>query len=111
MPAPEGDVVMALTPRQASYLRSLAHALDPVVRVGANGLTDAVIEKTDRELEIHELLKVKIDGDRDGVREAAAKLSSGTASDVAQIIGKVVVLYRRRKKRPEIRLPADPQPR
>ena len=50
---------MALTSRQARHLRALAHPLDPVVRVGQAGLTDAVIDKTDKELEIHELLKVK----------------------------------------------------
>jgi RNA-binding protein len=97
---------MALTPRQASYLRALAHALEPVVRVGSAGASDAVVDKTDRELENHELLKVKVDGDRDVVRAVAERLASGTGADVAQIIGKVVVLYRRRRKKPTIRLPA-----
>lgn len=101
---------MALTTRQSRFLRSLAHPLDPVVRVGAAGVTDAVIDKTDKELEIHELLKVKIDADRDEVRTCAASLASATRSDVAQIIGKVVVLYRRRAKKPTIRLPAEPSP-
>ena len=55
---------MPLTPRQSRQLRALAHDLDPVVRVGGAGVTDAVIDKTDKELEIHELLKVKIDADR-----------------------------------------------
>lgn len=99
---------MPLTTRQARYLRSLAHALDPVVRVGGNGLTDAVIEKTDVELEIHELLKVKVDADREELKAISAKLSEATGADVAQIIGKIVVLYRRRKKKPTIRLPKDP---
>lgn len=96
---------MALSPRQARYLRSLAHALEPIVRVGANGVTDAVVAKTDAELEHHELLKVKVDGDRDVVADAAERLSKGTRGDLVQIIGKTVILYRRRKKEPSIRLP------
>lgn len=97
---------MALTPRQARYLSSLAHALDPVVRVGQNGVTDAVVDKTDKELENHELIKVKIDADRDGVKAAAEALTSGTHGDLVQIIGKMAILYRRRSKKPTIRLPA-----
>jgi RNA-binding protein len=101
---------MALTPRQARYLRSLAHALDPVVRVGANGVTDAVVAKTDAELENHELIKVKVDGDRQVVAEAAERLTTGTRSGLVQIIGKTLILYRRRKKLPEIRFPKEPAP-
>lgn len=97
---------MSLTPRQARFLRSLAHPLDPVVRVGAAGVTDAVVDKTDKELEIHELIKVKVEAERDEVRDAAERLSSATRAEVAQVIGKVVVLYRKRAKKPTIRLPA-----
>ncbi|MEZ4240052.1 MAG: YhbY family RNA-binding protein [Myxococcota bacterium] len=61
----------ALTAKQARHLRALAHHLDPVVRVGAAGVSDAVVEKTVEELEIHELIKVRIDGDRDEVRDGA----------------------------------------
>lgn len=100
---------MALTPRQARYLRSLAHALEPVFRVGANGVTDAVVAKTDAELENHELLKVKVDGDRDVVADTADRLCKGARGELVQIIGKTVILYRRRKKQPTIRLPKDPE--
>ncbi len=108
--APDADSHLrttALTPRQARYLRGLAHDLDPVVRVGAAGVSDAVVDKTDKELEIHELLKVKVDADRDGVKAAAEALAKGTGAGVAAIVGKVVVLYRRRLKKPSIRLPVD----
>ncbi|MEQ1502718.1 MAG: ribosome assembly RNA-binding protein YhbY [Myxococcota bacterium] len=96
---------MPLTSAQTRHLRALAHHLDPVVRVGSAGVTDAVIDKLDKELEIHELLKVKIDADRDGVKEAGDKLAASTRSQIAQVIGKVVVLYRRRADQPSIELP------
>jgi RNA-binding protein len=94
-----------LTSRQARTLRALAHHLSPTVYVGGAGVTDAVVDKADKELEIHELVKVRIDADRDGVREAGRRLASGARAEVAQVIGKVVVLYRRRAKKPTIRLP------
>lgn len=101
---------MPLTSRQTRHLRALAHHLDPVAHVGAAGVTDAVLDKVDKDLEAHELLKVKVDGDRDAVKAAAERLAAGTSSEVAQVIGKTIVLYRRRKKKPTIRLPKDPKP-
>jgi RNA-binding protein len=98
------ESVVSLTSRQARQLRALAHHLDPVVRVGSAGVTDAVIDKTDKELEIHELVKVRIDGDRDEVQADGDKLASATRAEIAQRIGKVVVLYRARKEKPTIRL-------
>lgn len=96
---------MALTGKQARHLRALAHSLNPVVMVGDKGLTDEVATATDEALEHHELIKVKVDGDRDDVKAAAAFLTERTGSELAQIIGKTVVLYRPRKKKPEIKLP------
>lgn len=96
---------MALTGKQARHLRSLAHALKPVVMVGDKGLTAEVERATSEALESHELIKVKIDGDRDDVKEAAAHLAEACGAEVAQIIGKTVALYKARSKKPTIRLP------
>lgn len=97
---------MSLTSKQTRHLRALAHHLSPTVQVGGRGVTDAVIAKTDEELEHHELIKVKCtDADRQELKEAAAALAAGTGAAVAQIIGKTVVLYRAREKDPEIELP------
>lgn len=100
---------MPLSSRQTRHLRALAHPLDPVVHVGAAGVTDAVIDKTDKDLEAHELVKVKVDADREEVKAAAERLAGATRSEVAQIIGKTIVLYRRRKKKPTIQLPKEPR--
>ncbi len=96
---------MALTSRQARHLRALAHHLKPVAWVGAAGVTDAVVAKVDAELTLHELIKVRIEGTREEVRAGADRLASATGSDVAQVIGRIGVLYRRRKKKPAIQLP------
>lgn len=97
---------MDLTGKQRRHLRSLAHHLDPVVTVGKEGVTDAVLTKLNVELELHELLKVKITQNApESVKDTAVVLGERSGAAVAQTIGRTAVLYRRRKEKPEIRLP------
>jgi RNA-binding protein len=97
---------MPLTGKQARHLRALAHHLDPVVHVGAAGLTDAVAEKVATELDNHELIKVKVGQNSAlGAREMAPLLAERTGSEVAQVIGRMVVLYKARAEKPTIVLP------
>ena len=97
---------VSLTPRERTALKGRAHALSPVVQVGHAGLTDAVIKETDRALTAHELIKVRVgDGAEDDVDTLATGLAAGTQSAVVQTIGHIVVLYRRRNKKPDIVLP------
>jgi len=49
--------------KQRQYLKGLAHALEPVVRVGRGGASPSVIEETKRSLAAHELIKVRIEND------------------------------------------------
>jgi RNA-binding protein len=98
--------LVPLTGRQKSFLRSLAHKLKPVVQIGHQGVTESVLAAAVVALERHELIKVKVSGEGDiEVTEIAPQLEQGTHSQVAQIIGHTVVLYRRRDKDPKIVLP------
>ena len=54
---------MTVTSKQRQFLRGLAHPLEPVVRVGKGGVTDAVVEETKKSLAAHELIKVRIESD------------------------------------------------
>jgi RNA-binding protein len=96
-----------LTPKQRRYLRSLAHHLDPVVQVGAAGLSEAVLAKVDAEMECHELIKVRVNqGCPLAPAEAGAVLARASGAGLVQVIGRVVILYRRRREEePGIRLP------
>lgn len=77
-------------------LKRIAHHLDPVVLVGEQGVTDALLAETNRALDDHELIKVRIHaGDRDARREMAQALARACRADIVQTIGKVVVLFRR----------------
>jgi len=87
---------MALNSKARSELKSRAHHLKPVVRLGQHGLSDGVINETDVSLTIHELIKVHIhQGERDQRKAMAAELCSKTQSECVGSIGKVFILYRK----------------
>ena len=97
---------MPLTGAAARELRALAHKLDPVIQVGKDGVSKEIIAAVGRALLDHELIKVKLPADGAVERKImAAKLSSQTASEVAQQIGRIVVLYKPRPKKPTIKVP------
>ena len=95
---------MLLTAKQRQFLKGLAHPLSPIVRLGKGGLSDSVIEETKKSLLAHELIKVRIDGDER--KELAEKLAAATDSQIAGMIGKTAILYRRREENPKIKLPS-----
>lgn len=97
-----------LTGKQRRFLRALAHHLEPVVQIGTNGVTPGVIAEIDRALRTHELIKVRVSADSPlEAREAVEPIEAGTRSSAAQVIGRMLVLYRPRKKDPKIVLPKD----
>lgn len=92
-PPPE----LSLTTRERSHLKARAHALEPVVRVGHAGLTDAAVASIDRALEAHELIKVRLgEGDREARAEVSGAISARTGAAVVQRVGRVLVLWRPR---------------
>lgn len=95
-----------LTGKQKSYLRSLAHPLKPVVQIGHQGLTAGVLAALEAALEKHELIKAKVTGESEvDADELGPQIEKTTHSQLAQIIGHTLVLYRRREREPKIQLP------
>jgi RNA-binding protein len=105
MPAPN------LTPRQRQHLKALAHSLDPVVQLGAAGVTEAVIRQLGEALHRHELIKVKLPklDDAQAREDMAAQLTDASKAARVQLLGRVLVLYSPRSKdlpdKPRIQLP------
>ena len=95
-----------LTGKQRRHLRALAHDLDPIVLVGKGGLDEGLVAAVDRALTDHELVKVRV-GEGAGLdrHEAAEALAAKTRSELAQVIGNIVLLYRPHPEDPEIELP------
>lgn len=95
-----------LSGKQKRYLRSLAHNLDPIFQIGKAGLNENMITQIDDTLENRELIKIHIlQNNFDDKHELAENLSQNTNSEVVQVIGSVIVLYRESENNKEIELP------
>jgi putative YhbY family RNA-binding protein len=98
---------LMLTPKERQALKGEAHALDPVVLLGAGGLTDAVMREIDRALAAHELVKVRVPRDDRSEREAMFEQVADTLSAArVQAIGKLLVFFRPRPEEPAADAPA-----
>jgi RNA-binding protein len=94
-------VAPVLTGRQRKALRGRAHRLEPIVQVGHEGVTDAVVRAVDETLTTHELVKVRLHEPEDK-KAAAAALAEGTRSALCGLVGHTVILYRPHPERPRI---------
>jgi RNA-binding protein len=114
-------VVPATNPKKKSLmpsgelrrrLRGLAHALGAVVQIGKEGVTQAVVRQVTGALFDHELIKVKIGSECPADRfEVAERLGDQPGVNVVQILGRVVVLYKRHPERPRYEgTPKEAQP-
>ena len=84
-----------LTPAQRKDKRADAHHLSPVVMIGGDGLTPAVVKETDAALNAHGLIKVRVFSDERSTRETMfATLSDQLNAAPIQHIGKLLVLWR-----------------
>jgi putative YhbY family RNA-binding protein len=88
---------LSLTPAERKQLRGEAHHLDPVVLVGTDGLTPAVLKEADAALKAHGLIKVRMFSDsRDERMQALQYLADTLGAGAVQHIGKLLVLWRPR---------------
>jgi RNA-binding protein len=97
---------LELSGKQKRFLRGLAHPLKPVVQVGQKGLSESLLKQINVQLEIHELIKIKLGQDCPmQKKEASLFIRKEIGATVVQTIGRTLVLYQPRQKAPEIRLP------
>ena len=87
-----------LTGKQKQFLRALANSRRPLFQVGKDGVTANVINTVSDSLEAHELIKISVlKNCADDPRELAEIIAERTRSQVVQVIGKKIVLYREGK--------------
>lgn len=95
-----------LTGKQKRYLRSLAHNIDPIFQIGKAGINDNMISQIDETLENRELIKIHIlQNNFDDKNDLAQTLSQATNSEVVQVIGSMIIIYRESQENKEILLP------
>lgn len=86
---------LTLSPAERRAHRAAAHHLDPLVRIGGDGLTDAVMRETDVALKAHGLVKVRAFVDDREAREGMlTQLADRLGAAPVQHVGKLLVLFR-----------------
>jgi len=100
--------VNELKPKQRAFLRSLAHPLKPILQIGKEGVTPALLQTITDAFHARELLKVRaLESCPVSAKQVAALIAEALPGvQPVQVIGRTVLLYRRHPEKPEIRLPA-----
>jgi RNA-binding protein len=100
---------MPITGKERAELRAEAHHLDPLVHVGAQGVTPTLVASLDDALRTRELVKVQLGRPVDEKpRAVAERLAEKTGATIVQVIGRTATLYR---ENPELeRKPGAPPP-
>jgi RNA-binding protein len=100
---------MTFSGKERAALRAEAHHLDPIVHIGLQGVTPAVLQSLDDALRTRELVKTQVGRGSDiTARDAAPQLAAQLDAEVIQIIGRTLTLYRRNPAL--VRREGDPPP-
>ena len=95
-----------ITSKQRSFLRSMAHDLEPTVYIGKSGMTENIAKEMNVGLENRELVKVKLQESCElDPKEVANELAETLGAEFVQAIGKKFTLYRQSKDHKQIELP------
>lgn len=86
-----------MTSKERAQLRAKANPLEPIIQIGKEGVTDNLITQIDDTLDTRELIKIRVHLETapDAPRKFADELADALGADVIQVIGGVIVLYRK----------------
>ncbi len=88
-----------MTSKQRAYLKGLAMTMDPILQLGKGGITPENTASVEEALAARELIKIRVlQNCLEDPRQMAEVLSDRTQSQVVQVIGRIIVLYREGKK-------------
>ncbi len=94
-----------LTNTQKAQLKALASKEKTKYQIGKNEITDSLIDMLEKALVARELIKIDVmKGYTEPIMELALDLSSKLNADIVQVVGRVIVLYRKNKDKPRIKL-------
>lgn len=95
-----------MTSKQRAYLKGLAMNIEPIYQVGKSSITPEFTIGISEALEARELIKISVlKNCMDNPKEIAQILAERTKSEVVQVIGKKIVLYRESKSKKKIDIP------
>ena len=95
-----------MTSKERAFLKKEAHNLEPIVRIGKDGLSDNIVQSLLDAINSRELIKVKVlqnlDADKDDTREMAEELSRKSGAELVGVIGKIIIFYKENKDKPVV---------
>lgn len=95
-----------LSKSQIKFLKSLSNTVENKYQVGKNEITDTLVDMLSKALDKYELIKVCVNQSvKELKNEFANNLKASLHAEVVQIIGGVIVLYRKNLREPKIKLP------
>ncbi len=101
-----------MTSKQRAYLKGLAMNIQPIYQVGKSSLTPEITKGLDEALQARELIKINVlKNCLDNPGEIAQIIAERTHSEVVQVIGKKIILYRESKDKKKIELPKEKKSR
>jgi RNA-binding protein len=97
-----------MTTKQRAYLKSMAMTMEPIYQIGKSALTPEITEGVAEALEARELIKINVlKNCMEDINVIAHTLAERTRSELVQVIGRKIVLYRESKYKKKIVLPVD----
>ncbi len=95
-----------MTSKQRAYLKGLANSIPCIFQIGKQGLTDILITQLDQALEARELIKIHLlETIPEDVQVISNTIAEKTHSEIVQILGSKLTLFRKRKEKSKIDLP------
>jgi len=85
-----------LTSSDKKRLRARAQSLEPHIRIGKNGVTSALLEAIDCQLQQHELVKVRFEQHKDEKAPLLSSITQHCGCELVQVVGHVAILYRKK---------------
>lgn len=91
---------MTLSSKERAFLKKLAHNIDPVVRIGKDGVDDALAENIANAVKKRELIKIKIlqNSEVELTRDLCEDIAKKTKSTFVDSIGRVIILFKPNSK-------------
>lgn len=101
-----------MTSKQRAYLKSLAMTMDPIFQIGKSSVTPENIEAVREAIDARELIKIHVlKNCLNDPRDIAEVIAERTRSEVVQVIGRKIVLYKESKDNKKIYLPGQKVPK
>ncbi|MGY0399424.1 MAG: YhbY family RNA-binding protein [Ostreibacterium sp.] len=94
-----------LTNKQIKHLRVLSHDLYVILQTGEKGLTEAIQNEISNALKAHELIKIKLNAERDERQTMIETITATQKCEAIKYIGKTVTLFKRNSNNIKIELP------